>query len=302
MAKERGPIDTEFRADAPEYAVIIPTLNAEKYIDALLKSLLEQTLSPREIWVVDSDSDDATAQRAAAYPRTRVVTIRREEFDHGGTRDMVIRRSDAPFVVLMTQDALPMDAGCMAQLLEPFGDADVAAVCARQVARPDALAREKAVRAFRYPDESFTWTRADVGRMGIRSYLLSDVCAAYRREAYLEVGGFTHPLRTNEDMLMAAELLEHGYRLAYQDGARVWHSHNYTPQQEYNRNRLIGAFLAQYGDRFESGELGEGLRMVKAVSRQLLRRGDIIGWLGFGVNCAARMLGNRAGRRGSRHG
>ena len=47
----------------------------------------------------------------------------------------------------------------------------------------------------------------------------------------------------------------------------------------------------------DSGALGEGLRMVKAVSAQLLKRGRIIEWFAFGLNCLSRMLGNRAGRR-----
>ena len=72
-------------------------------------------------------------------------------------------------MVLMTQDALPADDGCMAELLRPFEDPGVAAVCARQVAYPEASAREKLVRAFRYPDESRIWSAADVSRLGIRA-------------------------------------------------------------------------------------------------------------------------------------
>lgn len=281
----------------PEYAVIIPTLNAGGYIDALLDALLGQTPPPREILVVDSESDDDTVSRAEARPGVRVLRVKRREFDHGGTRDMAIRACDAPFFALLTQDALPMDAGCMAALLRPFSDPAVGAVCGRQVARPEATERERLVRGFRYPRESRVWGKADLPGLGIRGYLLSDTCAAYRREAYLAAGGFAHPIATNEDMLMAAELLDRGWRLAYQSEARVWHSHSYTPRQEYRRNRLIGAFMAKYGHRFQSGELGEGLRMVKAVSAGLLKRGQVLEWFAFGINCAARMLGNRAGRR-----
>lgn len=281
-----------------KYTVIIPTLNAAGTIDALLDALAGQSLPPDEIVVVDSASDDGTLERARAHAGVRAMPIAREAFDHGGTRDMAIRSCDAPIAVLMTQDALPADANCMAALLRPFDDPAVAAVCARQVARRDATRREAAVRAFRYPDESFTWDRSDIPRMGIRAYLLSDVCAAYRRSAYLTVGGFEHPIETNEDMLIASAFLNAGYRLAYAGEARVWHSHRFTLREEYARNRKIGAFLAKYADRFRGGgAAGEGLRMVKAVSANLLKRGRFIEWIAFGFNCLARMLGNRAGRR-----
>jgi len=298
--KERIPIETESTVTPRDYAVVIPTLNAANCIDALLDALAGQTLPPREIVVVDSASEDGTADRARAHVGVRAIGIARREFDHGGTRDMAIRTVDAPIVVLMTQDALPVDSGCMEALLRPFGDPGVAAVCGRQVARRDATERERAVRAFRYPDECFTWAREDIPAMGIRAYLLSDVCAAYRKSAYLAVGGFEHPIETNEDMLIASDFLRAGYRLAYAGDARVWHSHGFTLAEEYARNKKIGAFMAKYADRFEgSSATGEGLRMVKHVSVRLLKRGRVLEWIAFGFNCVARMLGNRAGRRRS---
>lgn len=281
-----------------DYTVIIPTLNAAEGIDALLAALAAQTLPPREIVVVDSASEDGTLDRARAHAGVRAMEISRRAFDHGGTRDMAVRGCETPAVVLMTQDALPMDPGCMAALLRPLEDPAVAAVCGRQVARRDARAREKAVRAFRYPAESAVWGSDDIPRLGVRAYLLSDVCAAYRRSAYLAVGGFERPIETNEDMLIASDFLKAGYRLAYAADARVWHSHDFTLREEYARNRRIGAFMARYADRLEGlSATDEGLRMVKRVSAELLRQGRVIEWIGFGCNCLARALGNRAGRR-----
>lgn len=297
VAKERITITTENPSMPFEYDVIIPTLNAAKFIEPLLRALAGQTLPPGEILVVDSSSDDDTVSRAKRFPGVRVLSVDRRDFDHGGTRDMAIKSCDSPFVVLMTQDALPSESETMAVLLKPFEDPAVAAVCARQVARPESSARERAVREYRYPPTSATWTREDVPELGMRAYLLSDVCAAYRREAYLAVGGFERPLSTNEDMLIASDLLKAGYRLAYCSEARVWHSHDYTLRQEYRRNRLIGGFLAQYGDRFQSGALGEGVHLALKVTGALWKGrawGEIVP---FWLNCAARLLGNRAGRR-----
>ena len=275
-------------------------LNAAEQIDRQIEALRGQTLPPERILVVDSHSSDDTVRRAEAHAGVECVVLGPGEYDHGGTRDMAIRRCETPFAVLMTQDALPADANCMAALLAPMADAGVAAVCARQIARPEATCRERAIRAFRYPDESRAWGKADVPALGIRAYLLSDVCAAYRCEAYEAVGGFEHPIATNEDMLIAADFLAAGYRLAYAADARVWHSHNFTLAQEYRRNKLIGAFLARYGARFESGEMGEGLRLVREVSSALVRQGRPGELIPFYAACAAKLLGSRAGRRQAR--
>ena len=278
--------------------MIIPTLNPGQGVFSLLKALRKQTVPPTEIVVADSESDDGTADRVRAESDVRFISVKRSAFDHGGTRDMALRSCASPFAVFMTQDALPADERCMEELLRPFEDPRVAAVCARQVAWPDAKSAEKAVRAFRYPEEDDVWGKEDVGRRGVKAYLLSDVCAGYRVSAYEAVGGFAHPIATNEDMLIAAEFLDAGYRLAYRGSAAVWHSHDYTLKQEYERNRKIGQFLSQYGDRFGGGSMaGEGLSLVKSVSARLVKEGKIGEILPFWMNCAARLLGNRSGKR-----
>ena len=281
-----------------QYTVIIPVLNAGPALLSLIDRLLAQTVPPEEIVVVDSASEDGIPARAAERGKVRLVSIRREDFDHGGTRDLALRSCSAPFIVMMTQDAMPVNDRCMESLLSPFADSSVAAVCGRQIAFPEAKPAEKAVRDFRYPAESDIWEKKDIPRKGITAFLLSDVCAAYRAEAYRAVGGFKHPIETNEDMLIAADFLDAGYKLAYRGDAAVFHSHDYTLRQEYERNRKIGAFMRKYGDRFGGGSVnGEGFRLVKFVAGKLLKEGRIGSVFSFGMNCGARLLGSRRGRR-----
>ncbi len=281
-----------------EYAAAIPTLNPGETLLTLIDSLLGQTISPKEILIVDSGSEDGFPEAAEKKERVQLISIRRETFDHGGTRDMALRSCKTPVVVMMTQDALPVNDRCMEELMKPFADQRVAAVCARQVAYAHARTAEKAVRAFRYPEVSDAWEKKDLQRKGISAFLLSDTCTAYRVSAYTAVGGFTHPIATNEDMLIAADFLDAGYKLAYQAEAAVWHSHDYTLRQEYERNRKIGQFLQQYGHRFGDGKVaGEGMKMVKYVSGRLIKEGKIGEVIPFWFNCAARLLGNRAGKK-----
>lgn len=278
-------------------SVIIPTLNAGEQIDRLLDALLSQTAAPEEILVVDSQSDDDTAARAAAHPGVHVEVIAREAFDHGGTRDWALRRTKGEFVVFQTQDALPVERTCLERLLEPFAMPRVAAVGGRQIAYPEARPFERLVRAHNYPAENRVWSAEDRERLGVRAYLISDVCAAYRREAYLSAGGFDHPIMTNEDMLMAEKLLSAGWSLAYSAEAAVFHSHRLSWRQEFRRNFIIGRTMKRYEHRFRCGsEMGEGMALVKDVLARLLREGKLAECVGFGWNCSARLLGNRLGR------
>ena len=235
---------------------------------------------------------------ASAHALVQVISIQRSDFDHGGTRDMTLQQSSGDVVLFMTQDALPTDAHYIENLIAPFSDEQVAAVGGRQIAYPDARPFEKAVRSFNYPAADRVWDKADIARLGVRAYLISDVCAAYRRSAYLAVGGFDHPIMTNEDMLMAQKLLQAGYKLAYSGGASVYHSHHFTLRQEYKRNHLIGWTMKHYEERFgHAEEMGEGVKLAVNVVKSLLKQGHVLECIPFAFNCAARLLGNRAGRR-----
>lgn len=276
-------------------SVIVPTLNAGAWIVPLLQALHAQSVQPEEVLVVDSDSADGTAALAQQYG-ARVLTVRRERFDHGGTRDWALRQSHGDIVLFLTQDALPADKRYVERLLTPFEDPRIAAASGRQLPRPEARLYVKAVQSYRYPAQNRIWDAADADTLGLRAFHLSDACAAYRRSAYEAVGGFAASLPTNEDMLIASVFLKEGWRLAYCADAAVLHSHNFTFRQEYLRNRQVGRFLARYASCLGGGELDEGMRMVRTVSLQLLRGGHVWECAAFTLNCAARLLGSRAGR------
>lgn len=285
-------------------SVIIPTLNAERWISRQLDSLLSQTIEA-EIIVVDSGSTDATPSLVRARAdRVRLLEIPNGDFDHGGTRDYALRQSGGDIVCFLTQDALPTDEKCLEKLLAALSAPDVAAVFGRQIAYPDAPEYERLTRAFNYPDQPRTWREADIPRFGVKAYFFSDACAAYRREAYLAVGGFDAPILTNEDMMMAAKLLHAGYALAYAPDAAVYHSHRYTLGQEYRRYVRIGRVMEQYRDRLPGAKAdAEGWRMLRFVGGGLAREGRIGELFGFFARVCVRFAGNRIGKRdGKRSG
>lgn len=285
----------------PSLSVVIPTLNAAGEIDDLLTLLETQTLKPLDILVVDSSSEDATVDEVAKHPRVNLIRIERKEFNHGSTRDMALKRTAGDFVCFITQDAVPASSRYLERLVEPLlADSSIALVSGRQLPKADARRFEQLVRDFNYPDLPSVRSKSNLKEFGIKTFFASDTCSAYRRTAYLECGGFEH-VNTNEDMLMAARFIASGLKVAYEPRAEVYHSHNLTPSQQFARNRAVGFFLETHAeDLMWASEIGEGGRLVKAVSSQLLREGNIVEFIAFGVDCCARLLGNRSGRRAAR--
>ena len=282
----------------PSVSVVIPTLNAASEIGELIGALEAQSLRPAEILVVDSSSNDETVSVAQGCGNVRTHVIPREDFNHGTTRHEAFGMTIGDYVCFMTQDAVPADESLLASLVRPMeDDSNIALVSGRQLPKPGARRMEQLVREFNYPDKPSVRGIADVAAYGIKAFFASDVCAAYRRSAYLEAGGFP-VVETNEDMLMAALLIGRGHKVAYEPAARVYHSHDLNPRQQYERNRAVGRFLASHeADLMNVAETGEGARLAKSVAGQLLREGRIGEFLAFGIDCAARLTGNRAGHR-----
>ena len=279
-------------------SVIIPTLNAEKELPVLLKALREQTLPADEILVVDSESADRTASVAEETEGVRVLRVRRKDFDHGRTRDTALRETSGEIVVFLTQDAVPADRQFLENLVRPLEQEDIAVVTGRQLPKEDATPMERLVRVFNYPAESHIRSEADVEKMGIKAFFSSDVCAAYRRRIYEELGGFEYPLKTNEDMFFAARAIRNGYRVAYAADARVLHSHNFSLKEQYRRNRIQGYEIERHRSLLgDVSKVSEGIRLAGFVSGGLLKQGRLISFMHFGLDCFARLFGSRAGRR-----
>lgn len=282
-------------------SVVVPTLNAEHEINGLLDTLERQSIQPIEILIVDSASEDKTIELVRKHKGVRLLKIDRQDFNHGGTRDMALRESSGDFVCFLTQDAVPVSDDYLKRLVCPMvEDSNIALVSGRQLPKADARRFEQLVRCFNYPDSPSVRSKGDLEKLGIKTFFASDACSAYRRTAYLECGGFDH-VNTNEDMLMAAKFIASGMKVAYEPRAEVYHSHNLTPSQQFARNRAVGFFLETHADDLmQASEIGEGGRLVRSVSSQLLREGNFGELVAFGVDCCARLLGNRAGRRAAR--
>ena len=279
-------------------SVIIPTYNAERWIKKQLKSLRSQHYPISEIIIIDSGSKDNTISLVREEKNVRLIEIPSTSFDHGATRDLAIRETNSDFVWVLTQDAIPMNDDCLSIMMQCFEKEQVAAVYARQVAPPDMPYHEKYTRDLNYPEQSETRTKADVERLGVRAYYLSNTCAVYRKSTYLQCGGFKKNLPTNEDMLMASSMLSAGYAVRYEAKAMVWHGHNSTPKQVYQRYFDLGAFLKMHGSAVQGAKVNsEGGAFAIKIFSKLLREWHWIDAMQFVVLCFARLLGYRKGQK-----
>jgi rhamnosyltransferase len=276
--------------------VIIPTLNAGQYLPRLLQALRGQTVS-FETLIIDSSSSDNTAAIAESFG-AKIITIRREDFDHGGTRSLAVQQAGGDIIVFLTQDAMPANERAVENLIRPFERAEVGAAYGRQLPGPGASLFAEHIRLFKYPEAACVKSAADCDTYGIETPFLSDSFSAYRKKALQEIGLFKRGIIFAEDVYAGAKLILAGYSLAYVPEAAVYHSHNHTMAEECRRYFDTAVFYETedwIGKAFGRNS-GEAWRYMKSEFTYLRKHGNSFIIFEFFPRTALRVIGYGLGR------
>lgn len=283
--------------DPHEVAVIIPTLNAGRHLEDVIRALESQdSIPPESVLVIDSGSRDATVERFREYG-AEVVGLGGRPYNHGGTRRYGTElRAEAKFYILLTHDAVPAASDTFTTILRAFDDPDVGMAYGRQLPRFGAKAIERHARLYNYPDRNEIRGYSDKARLGVKATFCSNSFAAYRADALRAVGGFPIDSYFAEDQFVAGKMLLAGKTIAYSARACVIHSHPYTVLDDFRRYFDCGVWHRR--DRWlldEFGEAeGEGVRFVKSEMRYLLRH-DPLAMPFAALRTVAKYLGYKLG-------
>ncbi|MDE6389717.1 MAG: glycosyltransferase family 2 protein [Lachnospiraceae bacterium] len=259
--------------------IIIPAYKPGHKFLTLMKRLESQSVPVNQIIVMNTEQKyfdrliyGTSFQKD--YHNIIVKHLSKREFDHGNTRNKGVHCSDADYFVMMTQDAVPADEYLVEELLKQLHQEGVAVAYARQLASEDSSEIERYTREFNYPGESKMKTKADLDKYGIKTFFCSNVCAAYNRKIFDELGGFVKHTIFNEDMIYAAKAVEAGYGIAYTAQAKVFHSHDLGCMEQLHRNFDLGVSQAQHPEVFAAyPSESEGIRYVKQLIGHLSKVG-----------------------------
>lgn len=247
--------------------IIIPVYKPDKSLFTLIESLQKQTIKIQNIILMNTEEKYFEqlvygVRYLETHKIIKVFHLSKREFDHGKTRHIGTRKCDGNIFVMMTQDAMPADEKLLENLVKNLKD-NVAVAYARQLPAPDCSELEAYMRKFNYPSKSRIKTKKDLQELGIKTFFCSNVCAAYRRDVYEKLGGFTKHTIFNEDMIYAGNAIKAGYGVAYEADAKVIHSHNYTNMQQLHRNFDLGVSQADHPEIFAKiPSESEGKKMI----------------------------------------
>lgn len=207
-------------------SVVVTVRNEERTIEDLLTTLLAQTLTPDEVVIADGGSTDRTPEIIRRWiengAAVRLLSCPGANIAAGRNRAIEAATGE---IIACTDAGVRLDPGWLACIVAPFEDgADVS--MGFFVADPHS-GFERALGATTLPS---------VDEVDPERFIPSSRSIAYRRQAWLAVGGYPEWLDYCEDVVFDLALRKAGFRFSWVPSAVV----AFRPRTD------VRAFFRQY--------------------------------------------------------
>ena len=187
-------------------SVVVITRNAEEYMYDCLDSLVNQSVKPLEILVVDANSTDKTQSIVNEYAeKWNIVKLLEHPGTRGEGRNFGAEKAAGDIVAFMDADAIA-NALWVEEMIKAMENADV--VAGREV---------------RLGYHGFTSLKR-VGMLynGV-DITYPSVNLAYKKSAFEAIDGFDPWFKEAEEVDLNYRAVDAGYRLIYHEKAIVYH-------------------------------------------------------------------------------
>lgn len=131
--------------------VVIVSYRSRGYLPACLESLRRCDLAGLQTTVVDNGSGDGTVELVASrFPEVELVALDRNA-GFAAANNLVLRQTDAPYVLLLNPDTRLEQRGSLARLIELMESRPKIGICGCRLVREDGSFDHAAKRAFPTP-------------------------------------------------------------------------------------------------------------------------------------------------------
>jgi len=274
--------------------IICPLYNGSTYIEDLVKNINKQIKVNFNLFFVLTETNDSSLDILNKL-NLKFDKINKEDFSHSLTREKFALESKADIIVFITQDIVIESDLWLFNLTKDIIEGSVDASYSRQISKYNNL--EKYTREKNYPNESRIVTKKDIKELGLRAFFFSDASSAIRKDTFIKLNGYDNKdLPISEDMYIAYKLITNGYKIKYCSDSVVYHSHNFTLKELYNRYKLTGMFFKQNSCMNDYKTNKTGSNLAKYVLKRAIHDKNIKVLLRFIPDMMARYIGMKVGK------
>jgi glycosyltransferase involved in cell wall biosynthesis len=205
-------------------SIVIRAYNEETHIGRLLEGVMQQSVHPEEIILVDSGSTDSTLSVAARYP-VKILHISPQEFTFGRSLNLGISETRSELLVFASAHVYPVYPDWLERLLAPFSEPKVALAYGKQRGSEESLFSEQQIFRSWFPD----------GPQNPQAHPFCNNANAAIRRSLWEQHPYDESLPGLEDLEWANWAIQQGFRVAYVPEAEIIHVHSETLQGVRNR-------------------------------------------------------------------
>jgi len=275
--------------------VICPLYNAEKYIELLHESILkQQNVKINNIRYILTESSDNT-EKILKKNKFNYKKIKKKDFSHSLVRENAAKESKADIVCFISQDIIIERNDWLEKLVQPIIDHEADATYSRQLTKYNNI--EKYTRENNYPNKSLVKSKEDISKLGLKTFFFSDVSSAIKRSVFKKLNYYDEKkLPINEDMYIAHKLITNNYKIKYCADSIVYHSHNFTLKELYDRYKLTGKFFKEnsYLDNYGTNKSGGGL--AKYILKRAIQEKNVKVLARYPFDMIVRFIGMKVGK------
>jgi cellulose synthase/poly-beta-1,6-N-acetylglucosamine synthase-like glycosyltransferase len=223
-----------------DYSIVIPAYQAAAVLPHCLRALEHQSIDPAryEVIVVDDGSSDGTAAVAEQHmPALQLRVIRLSHQGPAQARNTGGQMAQGDLLLFTDADCEPAP-DWIERLTKVFADPEISGV------KGSYRTRQRSLMA-RFVQQEYE-DRYDRMRLLSAIDFIDTYSAAYRRDVFLNMGGFdtAFPTASVEDQELSFRLAAQGHRLVFAPDAVVYHRHNATVDRYFKRKYKIGYWKA----------------------------------------------------------
>ena len=215
-------------------SIVIRTKNEERWIEACLKEVFNQTHDNFEVIIVDNESTDKTIKKAKSFP-VKVLSL--ASFTPGRAINLGVSESKGEIIVILSGHCIPVNNKWLQNLISDLDDPNVAGVYGRQ--EPMSFSSDSDKR------DLVTVFGLDK-KIQIKDPFFHNANSAVRKK-FLDNFPFDEEVTNVEDRVWGMEVIKNGYKIIYEPLASVYHYHGINHNMNPSRTRNVVRILESIG-------------------------------------------------------